>query len=156
MVIIIYILLFLNNIIMLSKSNEKKNGINMWYENIDCTEFLKRLYNEIPPLEKINLINIKVRGFYPYKVELIIRLPKSVDYPPLKWTEKGFNYPYIHIDLANVVDVFLEQHSPGDEISMEIESDGNDGLVVKSYGDISFEIVSKNVGGLIQKIEGGD
>lgn len=129
--------------------------MNMWYDNIGRTEFLKRLYDKIPPLEKINLIEIKVRGSYPYKVELIIRLPKPVDHCPLKWSEKDFNYPYIHIDLANVVDVFLERSSKGNEVSMEIESDGNDGLVVKSYGDISLKIITKNVGGLVQKIDGG-
>ncbi|MBF0819879.1 Imm50 family immunity protein [Streptococcus acidominimus] len=73
----------------------------MWYDNIENTQFLLTLYNDIPKLENIEIIEIKTwsRG---QRIDLIFDIASAVDIVPPKWKLQGYTHARLRMTFFNV------------------------------------------------------
>jgi len=119
----------------------------MWYDYLSRTEYLRRLYKEIPLLNDVRIacINISDEGS---RVTLIFDIPNYADFPPEKWN--GFNVAVIEIDFFGVTRLQLDtiSNTYRGDISIEKNSDGL--LEINVKGNLTLSIVADS--GLIQRI----
>lgn len=62
----------------------------MWYEKLDGNKFISKLYNKVPELNDVPIINIKIEE-EGRMASLIFVMPKFADNPPNKWKTLDLN-----------------------------------------------------------------
>ncbi len=125
----------------------------MWFDKLDRTMYIKKLYNVVPELKNIKILKIELE-ICNDKIRLSICIPVKVDKPPIKWNENNYIYPIIEIDLFSIKNFNLESLKKINKSTCNIffDKDLEDNLVILCEGEYFFKITSEC--GIIQNIRG--
>lgn len=123
----------------------------MWYKSIGRTEFLLRLYDEVPKLEAIDIYEIKIHDSGD-RVLIRFKLNYTVDNPPSKWTISKYEVPIINLELFGVTSLELLSEANVTKTDIVIANRNKEGIVVTGVGKFMFNIFAE--AGLIQSIDG--
>ncbi len=114
----------------------------MWQQQLDNHTFISQLYNEIPELINVRILNIKIDDEGD-KVSIAFVMPKYADNPPQKWELLNYNSILVELNFYDINKLsFTSSHK-------------------KMFGDINIEITGKNLlqltisGALDVKLEAG-
>ena len=120
----------------------------MWHDVLSRTEYLRKLYKEIPPLNDVRIARISI-GDEGNRVTMLFDIPKYADFPPDKW--KGCNAVVIEIDFFVVTELKIDTISNAyrGDISIEKNTDGL--LEINANGNLALSIVAEH--GLVQNIK---
>lgn len=123
----------------------------MWYDLIIKTEFLKKLYNDIPMLNNVDIYEIKLHDCGD-RILISFKINDIVDNIPAKWKIKGYNIPVVSLELFGVKKFMMETQANFYKATITINKDSEGLLIVKGTGNLNLEIRAEV--GLIQNIEG--
>ncbi|OYO87016.1 immunity protein 50 of polymorphic toxin system [Lachnotalea glycerini] len=123
----------------------------MWYEVIEKTEFLRRLYNKIPDLNNIEILEIQLCESGD-RVKLSLFLPILIDNLPLKWKQLKYNSAIIDLELFVISSILLESKKSKLIADIHIEKTNQDTIILKCAGAINMEVCAEV--GIIQEIRG--
>jgi len=119
----------------------------MWYDYLSKTEYLHRLYEDIPSLNDVRIARIAISD-EGNRVTMIFDIPKYADFPPIKWD--GCNVVVIEIDFFCITKLQLDtiSNTYRGDISIEKNLDGL--LKINVKGSLNINIVAEH--GLVQHI----
>lgn len=123
----------------------------MWYETIEKTEFLRTLYNKIPELNGVEILEVQLCESGD-RVKLAIFLPVSIDNLPLKWKQLKYNSVIINIELFVIDSISLQSKKNKLIVDINLEKIDENTLLLKCNGGINMEIYSEF--GIIQEVRG--
>ncbi|MBL1231008.1 hypothetical protein IW492_17425 [Enterococcus sp. BWB1-3] len=123
----------------------------MWYDLISKTEFLDKLYNNIPMINNVDIYEIRLHDCGD-RILISFRLDDIVDNVPAKWKIKEYDIPVINLELFGIRSFSMETHANFYKATVTIAKSNEDLIVVKGTGNLNFEILAEI--GLIQSIEG--
>lgn len=129
----------------------KLKGGNMWLDFLDKNRFLLSLYNEIPDLKKVEILQFRI-DCDRNNVELVFVMPRYGDNPPEKWKEKNCNLVLVEIDFVAIKNLKLKLNCSNyiGDIDIFVDEKGLVNLSIK--GDIDVSLLAEL--GFIQKVEG--
>jgi hypothetical protein len=124
----------------------------MWYENLDKTLFLKKLYNDVPVLTRTEIEDIILKGIGG-SISIHFTMPEYADNPPKEWEEEGCNIVFVKMLFSDIseLSIHTNNRSPyrGD---ITISSDAEKKLNIRVHGNIEMSFKARY--GMIQNING--
>jgi len=123
----------------------------MWHKVINENKFISLLYNEVPELINVNIINVKLED-QGRKVSLLFVMPEYADHPPKKWNRLKYNSIVVELNFFDVNDLSFTSTNKDLSGDISIESNDHNTLKVRVSGTLTLSLEAS--GGLIQKIEG--
>lgn len=123
----------------------------MWLDFLDKNRFLLSLYNEIPDLKKVEILQFRI-DCDRNNVELVFVMPRYGDNPPEKWKEKNCNLVLVEIDFVAIKNINFKLNCSNyiGDIYIFVDEKGLVNLSIK--GDINVSLLAEL--GFIQKVEG--
>ncbi|MDE5778059.1 MAG: immunity 50 family protein [Lachnospiraceae bacterium] len=123
----------------------------MWLDFLDKNRFLLSLYNEIPDLKKVEILQFRI-DCDRNNVELVFVMPRYGDNPPEKWKEKNCNLVLVEIDFVAIKNLKFKLNCSNyiGDIDIFVDEKGLVNLSIK--GDINVSLLAEL--GFIQKVEG--
>lgn len=121
----------------------------MWWKILDDNFFIKKLYNQVPELNNVNILVIKLEGER-NKVSLTCDLPYYADYPPQKWIDAKYNTVIVQIDFFAIQNFNIQYLNNLFKGNVEIKLDENELIIVNITGSITAKIFAE--AGIIQDI----
>lgn len=118
-------------------------------KNIYGTHFLKKLYNKIPELNNIEIIEIKMNPIE-HDVFITFILPIEVDNVPPKWLTPGFKFPKINLLLSEVHQISFNASRGVTKVGLSISKKEDHFLITSK--ELGISIYAESV--YIQQIEG--
>lgn len=122
----------------------------MWYEVIERTEFLQKLYNNIPDLFDVEILSIQLEE-NANRIRMSLFIPTIVDNPPLKWKQLKYDAALIDLDLFIISHFSLRCKSNKYIVNIYME-EREKNIVVKCEGGIDIKICAEI--GMIQSVRG--
>lgn len=122
----------------------------MWYEVINQTEFLQKLFNNVPDLVNVEILNIQLEENKD-RIRISLFIPVIVDNPPLKWKQLNYDSAIVDLDLFIISEFLLRCKSKKYIANISIEEHEKN-INIKCEGGVDMEICAEI--GLIQSIRG--
>src|SRR5690625_1019051 len=123
----------------------------MWHKVINENKFISLLYDEVPELINVNIINVKLED-QGRKVSLLFVMPEYADHPPKKWHRLKYNSIVVELNFFDVND--LSFTSTNKDLSGDISIESNDHNTLNTHLSVTLTLNLKASGRLIQKMEG--
>lgn len=103
-----------------------------WYELAENPQVIAELYNEVPQLQAIDLMEVILQDGA--KMTLNADLPQYPEKPPVHWVEAGYNTAYIRLEFCGLESLQITQWSTENLVDAHIEA--------ITEGLISLKVVS--------------
>lgn len=91
-----------------------------WHELAENHQILFELYNDVPSLQAVDLIEV-ILSENGTQMSLKIILPRFPDKSPRKWVENGYNTVQIQIDFLELEEVKISHWSTRNHVDVQIE-----------------------------------
>lgn len=92
----------------------------LWYELAENPQVITELYQTVPPLEAIDVMNIILYEGAKMIVDAI--LPRFPDRPPSHWIAVGYNTIHILLEFDEIESVQMTQWSTENLVDLHIEA----------------------------------
>jgi len=119
----------------------------MWYNFLHKTEYLHKLYNEIPSLNDVRIASITIwdEG---NRIKIIFDMPRYADFPPTKW--EGCNTAVVEVDFTSIAKLELNTISNTYRGDISINKNSEGLLEINIKGNLTLNAIADS--GFIQHI----
>ena len=122
----------------------------MWYDCLERTEFLRKLYKEIPSLDDVDVrIESLVISDEGSRVTICFDMPHYADFPPEKWS--GSNTAFVELDFFGITKLEFSTTSSRYRGKIVIAKNAEGLLKVGIRGNLNLDILADC--GLLQHVK---
>jgi hypothetical protein len=121
----------------------------MWYDYLYKTEFLRKLYDIIPSLKKIDVrIDSIIISDEGSRVAITFDMPYYADFPPSKWN--GCNTTVVEVEFSGISKLEINTKSNTFRGEISINKNTEELLEISIRGNVTLNIIADS--GFIQRV----